>query len=62
MSGPVNDARSASSAAASLAPTATFSTLNEGQTIIGNGGVNIIRVTGDVTLKKTLTLQRHRFG
>jgi hypothetical protein len=57
LSSVVADARSASSAAAALAPTQTFTTLTEGQTIVGNGGLNVIRVTGDVTLKKTLTLQ-----
>src|SRR5258707_490256 len=40
-----------------LAPTTNFSTLNEDQVIVGNGGLNVIRITGDVTLKKTLTLQ-----
>lgn len=57
MMGIVADARNASTAAAGLAPTQTFSTLTEGQTIFGSGGLNIIRITGDVTLKTTLTLQ-----
>jgi hypothetical protein len=52
----VADARNASTAAAALVPTQTFSTLNEDQTITGNGGANVIRVTGDITLKKTLHL------
>jgi hypothetical protein len=41
---------------AGLAPTQTFSTLSEDQVINGVSGLNVIRVTGDVTLKKTLTL------
>jgi hypothetical protein len=56
LSGVVKDARNASAAAAALAPTQTFSTLSEDQTISGNGGLNVIQITGDVTLKKTLTL------
>lgn len=46
----VADARSASAAAAAFAPTQTFATLTSGQTIIGNGGLNVIRVTGDIGL------------
>jgi hypothetical protein len=46
----VADARNASTAAAALSPTQTFSTLSDGQTITGNGGLNVIRVTGDVGL------------
>ncbi len=53
----VSDALAASTAAAALTPTQTYSTLTEGQTIVGNGGVNVIRVTGDVTLKTSITLQ-----
>src|SRR5207249_4289385 len=41
---------------AGLAPTQTFSTLAEGQTITGVSGLNVIRVTGDVTLKTDLTI------
>jgi hypothetical protein len=51
------DARNASMVAAALVPTQTFATLTEDQVIVGNGGLNVIRVTGDVTLKKTLSLQ-----
>ena len=56
----VNDAINASTAAAALTPTQTFATLTSGQTIVGNGGLNVIRVTGDVGLSggsTTLNLQ-----
>jgi len=56
LTGVAADARNASALAAALAPTQNFSTLTEGQTIVGNGGLNVIRITGDVTLKKTLTI------
>jgi choice-of-anchor A domain-containing protein len=56
MAGIVQDALNASTFYAGLAPTQTFTTLTEGQTITGNGGMNVIRITGDVTLKKTLIL------
>jgi hypothetical protein len=56
-SGIVTDARNASTTAAGLTPTQIYSTLTENQVIVGNGGLNVIRVTGDVTLKKGLTLQ-----
>ena len=46
----VADARSASTAAAALSFTQSFATLISGQTITGSGGLNVIRVTGDVTL------------
>ena len=46
----VSDARNASTLAASFAPTQTFSTLISGQTILGSGGLNVIRVTGDIGL------------
>jgi Ice-binding-like len=46
----VLDARNASTAAAALVPTQTFSTLTSGQTITGSGGLNVIRVTGSVGL------------
>src|SRR5437870_5018830 len=38
------------------APTQTFSTLSEGQTIVGGAGLNVIRITGDVTLKTSLNI------
>ncbi len=56
LSGVVANARSASAAAAALAPTQTFSTLSEGQTIVGSAGLNVIRITGDVTLKTSLNI------
>ena len=56
LSSVVKDARDASTTAEGLAPTQTFSTLSEDQIITGNGGLNVIKITGDVTLKKTLTL------
>lgn len=52
----IADALAANTFFASLAPTQTFSTLSEDQVINGVAGLNVIRVTGDVTLKKTLTL------
>jgi choice-of-anchor A domain-containing protein len=55
----VADARNASILAAAFAPTQTFATLTSGQTITGSGGMNVIRVTGDVGLSggsTTLTL------
>ena len=60
MAGIVADARNASNQYAGLAPTQTFTTLNSGQVIVGNGGLNVIRVTGDVSLSggsSSLTLQ-----
>lgn len=57
MSSIVADALAASTTASLLTPTQTFSTLTEDQIIVGNGGLNVIDITGDVTLKKTLTLQ-----
>ena len=57
MSGVVADARNASTTAAGLAPTQTFATLSEGQTIVGGAGLNVIRVTGDVSIKTALTIQ-----
>lgn len=60
MGGVVADARTASNTAAAFAPTQTFATLTSGQTIVGNGGLNVIRVTGDVGLSgggTTLNLQ-----
>jgi choice-of-anchor A domain-containing protein len=46
----IADARNASTAMAALVPTQTFSTLTSGQTITGNGGANVIRVTGSIGL------------
>ena len=57
MSGPVADARSASTLYAALAPTLTLSGIADNAIIIGNGGLNVIRITDDMTLKTTLTLQ-----
>jgi len=57
LSGAAADARAASADAASRAFTQTYSTLAENQVIVGSGGLNVIQVTGDVTLKKGLTLQ-----
>ncbi len=56
LSGVVKDARDASATAALLAPTQNFSTLSEGQTIVGGAGLNVIRITGDVTLKTFLNI------
>jgi choice-of-anchor A domain-containing protein len=56
LSGVSSDAMAASTAAAAKAPTQTFSTLSENQVIVGNGGLNVIRITGDVMLKQGLTL------
>ena len=56
LTGVAADARAASIAAAGYLPTQTYSTLTEGQTITGSGGLNIIRITGDVTLKKSLNI------
>lgn len=56
MSPTVASAIAANTFFAGLAPTQTFSTLNENQVINGVSGLNVIRVTGDVTLKETLTL------
>jgi hypothetical protein len=52
----VASALSADTFFAALAPTQTFATLTEDQVINGVAGLNVIRVTGDVTLKKSLTL------
>lgn len=60
MTGAVLAARAASSFAASLGATQTFSTLSSGQTIVGGGGLNVIRLTGDIGLSggsTTLHLQ-----
>jgi hypothetical protein len=53
------DARSASTAAAAFAPTQTFASLNPFDgvgSIVGNGALNVIRITGDSALKISLTL------
>jgi len=52
----VNDAMNASNSFAVLSPTQTFSTLQENQVIVGNGGLNVIRITGLVALKVGLTI------
>jgi hypothetical protein len=56
MSGIVADARTASATAAAFAPNQTFSTLTENQVITGVIGLNVIRITGDVSLKIGLTI------
>ena len=57
MAGPVADARSASTLYASLAPTLTLGGIADNAILIGNGGLNVIRITNAMTLKTTLTLQ-----
>jgi len=57
MSGPVADARSASTLYASLAPTLVAGGIADNAVIVGNGGLNVIRITNAMTLKTTLTLQ-----
>jgi hypothetical protein len=57
LAGVAADARAASAAAALLAPTQTFASLSEGQTIVGGAGVNVIRITGDSTIKTFLDIQ-----
>src|SRR5438552_9343251 len=57
MSGPVADARSASTLYAGLSPTLTLGGIADNATIVGNGGLNVIRITNEMTLKTTLTLQ-----
>jgi choice-of-anchor A domain-containing protein len=54
----VQDAVNASAIYASLTPTATFVGLADipGQTLVGNGGLNVIDITGNVAFKTTLTL------
>jgi hypothetical protein len=56
LSGVAADARAATAAAAAFAPTQTFSSLAGGQNVIGNSGLNVIRITGNSTIKTTLTL------
>jgi hypothetical protein len=57
MAGAVSDARSASTLYAGLAPTVTLSGIADNAVIVGNGGLNVIRITSAMTLKTTLTLQ-----
>jgi choice-of-anchor A domain-containing protein len=60
LSGVSADARAASTAAAAFAPTQTFASLDAFDgvgSIVGNGGLNVIRITGDSALKISLTLQ-----
>src|SRR5438477_7153245 len=57
MSGPVADARNASTLYAALSPTLTLGGIADNATIVGNGGLNVIRITNEMTLKTTLTLQ-----
>jgi hypothetical protein len=59
MSGVSADARNAAAAAAAFAPTQTFASLDpfDGTgSINGTPGVNVIRITGDSSLKTSLTL------
>ena len=46
LSGVAADARAAANQAFGYAATQTFASLTNGQTIVGNGGLNVIRVTG----------------
>jgi len=46
LSGVAADARAAAQQAFGYAATQTFTSLTNGQTIVGNGGLNVIRVTG----------------
>ena len=60
LSGVAADARAAALTGSLFAPTQTFSSLSNGQTIMGNGGLNVIRVTGDSAISggsSTFTLQ-----
>src|SRR4051812_37830530 len=54
MSGAVTDARNASTLYAALNPTLTLGTLADNATYVGNGGLNVIRLTNEMTLKTTL--------
>ena len=56
MSAAVSNALSASAAYAALTPTATVSTLTEGETLNLAHGLNVIQITGDVALKTTLAI------
>jgi hypothetical protein len=55
LSGVVATARTASHNAAALAPSQTFATLDQG-VIFGGAGVNVIRITGDSTIKTSLNI------
>lgn len=57
MSSIVAEALAADAYYAGLTHTQTFTTLAENQVIVGNGGVNVIEITGSVALKETLTLK-----
>jgi len=57
ISGPVTDARNASVLYASLVPTLTLGGIADNAIFVGNGGLNVIRITNAITLKTTLTLQ-----
>jgi hypothetical protein len=57
MAGPVVDARNASTSYAGLAATIITGGIADNAIIIGNGGLNVIRITNAMTLKTTLTLQ-----
>jgi len=49
------DAATASDAAAALAPTQTFKSINKATTIQGNGGLNVININGDIHESLTLS-------
>jgi choice-of-anchor A domain-containing protein len=60
MSGVSADARAAAASAALYPPTQTYASLDQFDgtgSIIGTAGVNVIRITGDSSLKISLTLQ-----
>lgn len=57
LAGVAADSRAASTAAAALVPTQTFSSLSDGQTIVGGAGLNVIKITGDSTIKTFLDIQ-----
>jgi len=57
MTGPVTDARNASTLYAALSPTLTLGGIADNAVLVGNGGLNVIRITNEMTLKTTLTLQ-----
>lgn len=48
------DALAASSAAAALTPTQTFRTISRDTTIVGNGGLNVIQINGNIDASITL--------
>jgi choice-of-anchor A domain-containing protein len=57
LSGLATDARNASATLAALSPTQVFTSLQNGQTIIGNSALNVIKITGTSAIKTFLTLQ-----